>query len=1152
MDVDDFIRVWSTASLSERSTYQPFIIQLCRLIGVPAPCEQQADDPDYCFERRVQFVHDDGSAHPGYIDCYRRDCFVLEAKQSGKRMSGGALDPQPQIDLLRGRGKRAPKPSSSHTIDRLLRSAKRQAENYAKALPEWPPVIVVVDVGRSIELWADFGRQGKAYVPFPDRARFRMGLEELRDPEVRERLRRVWMDPMSLDPSTQVAVVTTDIASRLAGLVRSIGSRVPSGPDGRVDPVDRAAWANKTAMFVMPCIFAMFADSVGLIERKGFLTLLESYRGKAHQFHKAAGEFFRQMDRGGHCSAIQQDIRRFNGGLFREATALPIDEAELEALIAAAQRDWALVEPAIFGTLLEQALDPGVRAELGAHYTPRAWVEMLVEPAVMEVLRADWQGVEAAAIARYEAGDAKAARQLINQFHLELCRVRVLDPACGTGNFLYVTMGMMKELEGEVLSALADMGQAQASLDLDGHTVSPDQFYGLEKNAYAAWIAEMVMWIGYLQWHFRLFGDAKPTEPILRSYGRIQHVDALMTWTRSELVRGAAGRPVVRSQVRSGAAGKVFEPADDTREIERIVDPRPTAWPNVHFIVGNPPFMGAKDMRHHLGDGYVDALWEVNEGRFRSADMVTLWWRRAADILTEQGSNLRRFGFITTNSITQTFSRRAMEHHLSGAPPMRLTFAVPDHPWTRGDGAADVRVAMTVAERGEADGNARLVTVEGRNADGGLRYLERCGALDASLNIGAQQAAIQPLWANGGLCSPGVKLHGAGFIVTADQAAVLDAQSDPSVASPIRPYRNGRDLAGRPRGVKVIDLFGWEETEARRLFPGVYDHLLKTVRPERMRNNRAAYRDVWWVFGEPRSALRPALDGLTRYIATPETAKHRWFTFLDTAVTPDNMVIAVASQDAAVLGVLSSRLHTVWAAARGGRMGVGNDLRYTKSACFDAFPFPQPGPRTVAVAELAEELVRVRESVIGRGWTMTEIYNARARLNDGRPLDAQEADIHQAGLVALIDDLHRRIDEQTAAAYGWAADLSDAEVMTRLASLNIERHREERSGHIRFLRPDFQAGRATAAVAAVQIEAPLVPIVTRPRLPNAPGPLAQALISALLRERRPVGPRALAARFADGTGRRAEDRIEQTLAILAVAGSVQRTDRGWFAPRRLD
>lgn len=390
MDADDFIRRWADAPISERAHYQTFVSQLCRLIGAPAPDEERTGDLDYCFERPVRFVHEDGGVHPGYIDCYRRDCFVLEAKQSRKRLSGGELDPQPQLEIVGGRGRRGAAPSGPR-LEILMRNAKRQAENYAKALDEWPPFLVVVDVGRAIELWSDFGRQGKAYAPFPDRARYRIELEHLRDPEVRDRLKRVWTSPMSLDPAARVAEVTTDIAARLAWLVRSIGSRVANGPDGAPDAVTRAARANQTALFVMQCIFAMFADSVGLIEDKGFLSFLESYRGKADQFHKGAGDFFKRMDEGGHCSAIRQDLRRFNGGLFKQAAALPITEQELDALIAAARRDWASVEPAIFGTLLEQALDPDERAELGAHYTPRAYVERLVQPTIMEPLRADWK-----------------------------------------------------------------------------------------------------------------------------------------------------------------------------------------------------------------------------------------------------------------------------------------------------------------------------------------------------------------------------------------------------------------------------------------------------------------------------------------------------------------------------------------------------------------------------------------------------------------------------------------------------------------------------------------------------------------------------------------------------------------------------------------
>jgi hypothetical protein len=1151
MDAHDFIRKWADASIGERAHCHTFISQLCELIGAPAPDQEIAGDLDYCFERPVWFLHDDGGRHSRFIDCYKRDCFVLEAKQSRKRRDGGELDPRLQMELFARPGRKAAT-LSAEAWDRLMRSAKRQAEGYAKALDEWPPFLVIVDVGRAIELWSDFPRQGKAYAPFPDRARYRIELDQLADPAVRERLRRVWTEPMSLDPAQHVAEVTTDIAARLARLVRSIGSRGCEGPEGQPDPVSRAARANQTALFVMQCIFAMFADSVGLIEKRGFLTFLEGYRGQADQFHKGAGDFFRRMDKGGHCSAIRQDLKRFNGGLFRHVAALPITEAELEDLIAAARRDWATVEPAIFGALLEQALDARERAELGAHYTPRAYVERLVEPTVMEPLRADWEAAEARAIAQYLAGDDRAARRTVRDFHRQLCDVRVLDPACGTGNFLYVAMGMMKALEGEVLGVLAEMGERQAALELDGHTVSPEQFWGIEKNAYAAWIAEMVMWIGYLQWHFRLFGDAKPSEPILRNFEKIQHRDALLAWSGVQMQCDGQGRPQTwRRNARKADAPSLFEADDQDVEVVRYLDPRPAPWPDVHFIVGNPPFIGGKNLRRDLGPGYVDALWQVRQGRFRSADLVTVWWDRAAELLTRPGSSLRRFGFITTNSITQTFSRRVLEHHLNGRPPMRLIFAIPDHPWLKGGDRAAVRIAMTVAERGEPDGGARLLTVaseRGLHTDAPeLVFIEHRGVIGADLSTDAA-AQPQPLQANSGLCSPGMKLHGGGFRVTPSQALSLEKTREPDGARVIHPYVNGKDLTDRSRNLRIIDLFGWEEGEIRRRRPAIYQHLLTTVKPERDRNNRAAYRDLWWVFGEPRSELRPALHGLGRYIATVQTGKHRWFRFLDAKTVADNAVTVVASDDPRVLGVLSSSLHEAWSLRYGARLE--DRPVYTKGDCFDAFPFPDISSLpAVSAGELAEELDRLRAKVLAEhpDLSMTQLYNTRRRLVAGGELSSTERSVVDRGLVRLLDHLHRQIDREVARAYGLPSDLPTAAIVAALARLNQERRQEEARGLIRFLRPAYQSSRARPDVRALQIEASLGRAEALPALPQTPEALASALLAELRRAGAPVGVDALAARF-EGRTRRA--RVREMLAVLSVAGSVHRTDAGWFAAGR--
>ncbi|MEN5363060.1 class I SAM-dependent DNA methyltransferase [Brevundimonas intermedia] len=1120
-DVEAFIKHWSAPPVSERSQCQTFIIQLCRLIGVPAPDDVRAGDLDYCFERPVQFRHDDGSTTAGRIDCAKLGCFVPEAKQSDKRRDGGPMDTAAQLALLGRSSKRGFAPSP-HAVDRVMRVAKRQAENYAKALDEWPPFLITVDVGRSIELWSDFARQGKIYAPFPDRAGYRITLDQLRSPEVRERLRRVWTNPMSLDPAARSAAVTTEIATSLAWLVKSINGRRQAG----LRPVDRAAQASKTARFVMQCIFAMFADSVGLIERRSFLGSLESHRGEAERFHQGARSLLTAMDQGGYCVATRQPIHRFNGGLYSTVETLPIEEGELAALIAAAKCDWTDVEPAIFGTLLEQALDPAERAELGAHYTPRAYVERLIEPTIMEPLRADWEAVEGEAVADFMQGDVVNARRRLHAFHDQLCKTRVLDPACGTGNFLYVAMRMMKELEEEIFSVLGEMGEHQGVLAFDGRVVSPEQFYVIEKNANAAWIAEMVMWIGHLQWHFRISGAPMPSEPILKNFRTIRQADALLEFSRVEVVHQ-------RDQAE--------------RETVRYVDPRPTPWPEVDFIVGNPPFIGGKGLRRELGDGYVDALAAIRDGRFLSADLVMAWWDRAAEILIGPDTRLRRFGFITTNSITQTFSRRVIAHHLAKRPPIRIVFAIADHPWARGAGCADVRIAMSVAERGEPDGQGRWLRVKDADTK---TFEERHGDIGPDLLLDSRLTRTRQQKANAVLAYRGMQLMGAGFQVTPEKANHLLAGSEPQAPSPVRDYRNGRDLADRSRGLQVIDFFGWDEGEARRRHPLLFQHLLETVKSDRDRNNRAAYRDNWWIFGEPRRDLRDALEGLSRFIVTIETAKHRWFRFMDAATLPDNKLVVIASDDPFVLGVLSSRQHRAWFAANAGR--IGEREVYVKGACFDTFAFPDAGAALAAeIGVLAEELDAVRAGVLrdSDALTMTGLYNARARKGLGDRVSDAERAIHDQGRVGIIDHLHQRLDQLVAKAYGWPDDLADSQIVERLIQMNQARAEQEEQGDIRFLRPAYQAGKVRQGVA--RPPQPLLPTSKeKALLPEQPGVLASSLLSILRRQGVPMSPTELTDEF-EGSRPRAKRRIIHTLKVLAVAGSVQMTDTGWFAPRRM-
>ena len=577
----------------------------------------------------------------------------------------------------------------------------------------------------------------------------------------------------------------------------------------------------------MRSIFCMFAQSVGLLPgEQCFTELLQDCQKNPAIFVNLIGDLWRTMNAGGFSSALRADIRRFNGGFFASGPhgpvePLPLAADEIGLLIAAAGRGWKNVEPAIFGTLLENALDPRSRGQLGAHFTPRAFVERLVTPAVMDPLRADWDGAQAAAFRLAEDGNPVAAAAVIREFHAQLCAVRVLDPACGTGNFLYVTMELMKRLEGEVLDALANLVPGEGGrLALTGATVDPHQFLGLEKNPRAVLVAELVLWIGYLQWHFRTNGSAAPAEPILRDFHNIRETDALLTYDREELVRDAGGHPVTRWDGVTTRLHPVTgeQVPDDTARMEltRPVKPVATVWPEADFIVGNPPFIAGKDLRAELGDGYAEALWRTYKKVPASADLAMCFWWKAARLTAAKGG-ARRFGFITSNSVRQTFCRRVVAEALAGRPPLRLTFAIPDHPWSDGKGDAAVRIAMTVveAERGGPRHPATLAVVTAeRNGDGHVPIVELAtaqGTINADLTVGTDASSAQALRANGEICSPGMKLHGAGFIVTPSQARALGLGKAPGLQQHIRPYLNGRDLTQRSRGVMVIDLYGLTE-----------------------------------------------------------------------------------------------------------------------------------------------------------------------------------------------------------------------------------------------------------------------------------------------------------------------------------------------------
>lgn len=1056
--LDTFLARWQKAGGTERANYQLFLTELCSLLDLPLPEPAGDDTRDnaYVFERRVVIKQPDGSTNNGFIDLYKRGSFVLEAKQTGK-----ALD--------------------STGWDKAMLKAYNQADQYARALPAEegrPPFILVVDVGRNIELYAEFSRSGATYTPYPDALNHRIRLEDLHKDDIRERLRAVWIDPLSLDPARRSARVTREIADQLAMLAKSL--EADSHPPQLV------------ASFLMRALFTMFAEDVGLLPERSFTELLQRLKNKPEAFAPMLENLWQTMNSGGFSPILESTLLKFNGGLFADASAIALDREQMELLLKASEADWRYVEPAIFGTLLERALNPRERHKLGAHYTPRAYVERLVMPTVIEPLRAEWKEVQVAALTYEGQGKHKEAVAEIRAFHRHLCEVRVLDPACGSGNFLYVTLEHMKRLEGEVLNLLHDLGESQGLLELEGVTVDPHQFLGLEINPRAARIAEIVLWIGYLQWHFRTHGKVNPPEPVLRDFRNIENRDALIAYNAVEVLRDESGKLITRWDGFTTKTSPITseQVPDESAQVEQYVyrNPRKAEWPQADYIVGNPPFIGNKRMRATLGDGYVEALRSTWLELPDSIDFVMYWWHIAAEQV--KNSKTTQFGFITTNSIRQSFNQRITQPFIENKDSISIVFAIPDHPWVDANNGAAVRIAMTVCAK---TGTGRLLLVKSEiseNTDEITVELEQTtGKIFADLRSGLDFSQAVQLKSNIGISNRGMIPHGEGFLVTPEQGKLLDN------GALIRPYRNNKDLTSSPRGVMVIDTFGLTEIELKQKYPASWQWLYERVKPERDQNKRASVRDRWWLFGEQRKVLRTAHEGLKRYIVTGQTSKHRIFQNLDVSTLPDDKLIAIALEDNFYQGVLSSRLHIEWAFCTGSWMGVGNDSVYNKAVCFDKFPFPDVIPEQQAlIRDLAERLDahRKRQQAQHPELTLTGMYNVLEKLRSDEPLTGKEKTIHEQGLLSILREIHDDLDRAVFAAYGWddlaeqlvskpgattplpdkpeAQAEAEEELLRRLVALNSERAAEEVRGHIRWLRPEYQNPSAQAAPQQAEVE----------------------------------------------------------------------------------
>lgn len=1103
---------WNGAKAAERANAQSYIIDLCHALDVEPP---RPAGSGYEFELPVKLIARDGSESQGFIDCYKAGHFVLEAK-----------------DYEEGRSN-----------DVLLRKAFGQARMYASHDPAGvaPPYLLVLDVGKTMLVWDRWSGTFGGYAS----AR-RIDLTTLHErPDDAALLVDIWTDPSVRNPRLTAQLVTREIAEHLAELAASL--------EGRGIEQDRVA------RFLMRCVFTMFAEDVGLLPDEPFRRLLDEIAMPSPaEFPGAAEELWHAMDEGRRFGF--RKLLRFNGHFFKDAEALPLTREDLATLLEAAKADWSRVEPTIFGTLLTRALDPVERHRLGAEYTPPEFIERLVLPTVEEPIRERWTAVQTQVLQIKESLKRPSAAQMrapairkkfgqadkrmrakalepLTAFHAWLRQLRFLDPACGSGNFLYVTMHAVKRIEVEVLHEMSAVrGGAQ---DLRFEEVDPSQFLGLEVNQWAREIAELTLWIGFHQFWRQHHGDVQPEEPLLRDTGTLECRDAVLAWDEKRR-DPARDRPDPTSRLRHAATGEMVPDPAAKLEYVEYVNPHEAKWPQADFIIGNPPYLGEKRQREVFGDGYVDALRAAYPDVSDSADFVTYWWYRAAREVAE--GRAIRAGLITTNTLTQSKNRTVIRSAAeSGA---RVMWAVADHPWIEDTDGAAVRVAMTVIAKDPPV--ARAVFVDDSARELRVVTVPRLND-DLSTDADVPSAALVPLMANASMSHQGFKVGGEGFICTEEEAADLIAR-DPRNREILRPFRNGRDLSGKPRGVWIIDFGLCDEAEAKQ-YPLLYDRLRDRVKPERAANKRESYRRLWWRFLEPRRELREALRGLSRYIVTLEVSKHRFFTWLEADTAPDGALVCIASEEDYDLGILSSTVHATWALAAGGRLGVGNDPRYNKTLCFDAFPFPDaPAEQQKSIAEAAAAIEAHRARVLtSNDVTMTGLYNVVEKLRNGEQLTTAERQVHSAGACATLLDLHNDLDRAVASAYGWAWPLPRAAILEQLVALHDERVAQERAGRVQWLRPEYQSERLPSASAGTRkarkaAEASSVADIVQVQWPG--DVIGQITALRQLIAAGPVSAEEAAAHFNGAS----KPLIKRHLETLAILGEVRAVANGRYAP----
>jgi type II restriction/modification system DNA methylase subunit YeeA len=978
MTAQELIDKWGAGGpaypLSERAGAQPHFMDLCSMLGVQTP----GDAVNYCFE---PYVSKTGSGR-GFADVWKRGHFAWEYKAPGKKLD----------------------------------AALRQLMMYALPL-ENPPLLVVSD-RLVIEIHTHFtGHPSECHV---------IRLEDLTRPEVHEKLRWLFNSPERFKPAKTNRQITEEAArtfAETADRLRAAG--VP---------------ATTASHFLSQCLFCFFAEDVELLPARLFERLVGVHMTPA-QMRQQLTKLFEAMRDGGMFGV--DPVLRFNGGLFQTIDIPDLTPDDVKALREASSMDWSAIDPSIFGTLFERGLDPSKRAQLGAHYTDPATIWRIVKPVVQDPLETRWKAnartIEALlskrdtlresaktirdttkySRVRTQANDCqREAQALFNSFLEKLRGFRILDPACGSGNFLYLALKALKDLEHKINLEAEALG-LQRQQDVTG----PHNVLGIEINEYASELARITIWIGELQWRAQ-HGYSFNTNPVLEPLDCIETRDAIVN-------------------------------ADGTE----------ATWPAASVVVGNPPFLGTKKMRREAGNEYTDRLRTAYSGKVVGfADLVCYWFEKARAKIA--AGELGAAGLVATDSLRGGLNRKVLDGIVETATIYEAWSSLP---WVNEGASLQVCLVAFANKAFTVQPYLDGVAVTKINSD-----LTSGEDLTTAQVLPENQGAAFYTTVKAGAFDI------AGHL--ARRWLALPNPHGRSNADVVKPWANGKGVIERPKDMWIIDFgTDMSEADAS-LYEAPFKYVVDNVRPEREKNSRPSYRKHWWLLAEPIPAMRVALSGLPRYLAVLGTAKHRIFTWMHSSVLPDHALIAFARCDDTTFGILQSRMHVLWSLRLGTALddrprytpttsfdtypfpdgltpactSTKKVMETTVGALVPAGLAPTAVEKAAPIADAAKRLYELREAWLNPSeWTeripdiiplgmSTSPYPPRISARAGH-----EAEVAKRTLTKLYNDMppwlrsaHEQLDGAVAQAYGWSdytPAMTDSEVRTRLLKLNLSR-----------------------------------------------------------------------------------------------------------------